>query len=111
MFISLKKYVQLTKTKPVLTNYAVQLTIKIMFVFTDDSLFLWSALDQSIAKIIDIGEYVRCLSNCIGVSKGKGMTSEFNCVMPDNSNIVVLASNYAVDDKEKCVAIDAKCVV
>ena len=39
------------------------------------------------------------------------MTSECNYVMPDNSNIVVLASNYAVDDKAKYVAIDAKCVV
>ena len=70
-----------------------------------------STLDQSVAKVINVGEYIRGLSNPIGVSKGKGMASKCNCVVPNNGNIVATLSNYVMADKGKYVAIDVECVV
>jgi len=70
-----------------------------MFAFTNDFSILLSTLDHFVAELIDIGEYVRYLSNSIGVLKGKGVASELNCAMPDNGNIVSTISNSIVADK------------
>ena len=73
--------------------------------------FLVFALYQFVDEVIDVGEHVRGLSNLVGVSKGKGVASKCNCVVPDRGNIKVAMSNYVVADKAKYVVIDAECVI
>ena len=89
--------------KLALTNYALQLTTKITLCFADNTSFFLSTLDRSVAKAVEIDDYVRILCNPTGGSKGKGVAS-------DDGNVVRGASNYVVIDKEKCVD-DDECVV
>jgi len=71
--------------------------------FTNDTSFMLSTLDRSVADTVDVYGYVKMFCNSTDVSKGKVEAS-------DDGNIVGGVSNYLVIDKEKCADGD-ECVV
>ena len=63
-------------------------------IFADDTSFLISTLDRSVAEAVDVDYYVRILCNPTGVSKDKGAFVSY--IMYLVSNTILVRNIYII---------------